>query len=46
MAGLGFLALVAGMSVSGEAGLTAVYFILLIYGKHTLGELMVSPVGL
>ncbi len=46
MAGLGFLALVAGMTVSGAAGMTAVYFIFLIYWIHTMGELMVSPVGL
>ena len=31
MAGLGFLALVGGMKVSGAAGMTAVYFIFLIY---------------
>ncbi|MDP1930371.1 MAG: peptide MFS transporter [Gammaproteobacteria bacterium] len=46
LAGLGFLALVAGMSASGEAGMTAVYFIFLIYWIHTMGELLVSPVGL
>ncbi len=46
MAGLGFLALVAGMKISGSSGLTAVYFIFLIYWVHTIGELMVSPVGL
>lgn len=46
MAGLGFLALVGGMLASGEAGLTAMYFIVLIYWIHTIGELMVSPVGL
>ena len=46
LAGLGFLSLVAGMQVSGEAGMTAVYFIFLIYWIHTIGELMVSPVGL
>lgn len=46
MAGLGFLSLVAGMKVSGGSGLTAVYFIFLIYWIHTMGELMVSPVGL
>ncbi|MFL2840928.1 MAG: peptide MFS transporter [Pseudohongiellaceae bacterium] len=46
MAGLGFIALVAGMKVSGESGLTAIYFIVLIYWIHTIGELMVSPVGL
>lgn len=46
MAGLGFLTLVAGMKLSGSSGLTAVYFIFLIYWVHTMGELMVSPVGL
>jgi len=46
MAGLGFLSLVAGMKGSGEVGLTPVYFIFLIYWIHTMGELMVSPVGL
>jgi POT family proton-dependent oligopeptide transporter len=45
MAGLGFLVLVAGIKMSG-AGMTAVYFIFLIYWVHTIGELMVSPVGL
>ena len=46
MAGLGFLALVAGMKASGGSGMTAVYFVFLIYWIHTMGELMVSPVGL
>ena len=46
LAGLGFLALVAGMKGSGEVGLTPVIFIFLIYWIHTMGELMVSPVGL
>ena len=46
MAGLGFLALVAGMKGSGGVGLTPVIFIFLIYWIHTMGELMVSPVGL
>jgi POT family proton-dependent oligopeptide transporter len=46
MAGLGFLSLVAGMKLSGPDGMTAVYFIFLIYWIHTIGELMVSPVGL
>jgi POT family proton-dependent oligopeptide transporter len=46
LAGLGFLSLVAGMKTSGETGMTAVYFIFLIYWIHTMGELMVSPVGL
>ena len=46
MAGLGFLVLVAGMKGSGTAALTPVFFIFLIYWIHTIGELMVSPVGL
>lgn len=46
MAGLGFLSLVAGMGLAGDTGMTAVYFIFLIYWVHTIGELMVSPVGL
>lgn len=45
LAGLGFLALVGGIKLSGN-GMTAVYFIFLIYWIHTVGELMVSPVGL
>ena len=45
LAGLGFLALVGGIKLSGT-GMTAVYFIFLIYWIHTIGELMVSPVGL
>jgi POT family proton-dependent oligopeptide transporter len=45
-AGLGFLALVAGMKGSGAAGFTPVIFIFLIYWIHTMGELFVSPVGL
>ncbi|MEM7493669.1 MAG: peptide MFS transporter [Pseudomonadota bacterium] len=45
LAGLGFLSLVGGIGLSG-AGLTAVSFIFLIYWIHTMGELMVSPVGL
>ena len=44
--GLGFLALVAGMKMSGAAGMTAVWFIFLIYWVHTMAELMLSPVGL
>lgn len=44
--GLGFLALVGGMQASGAAGMTAVYFIFLIYWVHTMSELMLSPVGL
>ena len=46
LAGLGFLALVAGMKSSGEIGFTPVIFIFLIYWIHTMGELFVSPVGL
>lgn len=46
MAGLGFLVLVAGMKMTGSAGMTAVMFIFLIYFIHTMAELMVSPVGL
>jgi len=46
MAGLGFLALVAGIKLSGTNGMTAVYYIFLIYWIHTMGELMLSPVGL
>jgi POT family proton-dependent oligopeptide transporter len=46
LAGLGFLALVGGMNATGSEGMTAVYFIFLIYWIHTMGELMVSPVGL
>jgi len=46
LVGLGFLSLVLGMNVSGTAGMTAVYFIFLIYFVHTMGELMLSPVGL
>ncbi|MBR9826866.1 MAG: peptide MFS transporter [Alphaproteobacteria bacterium] len=46
MAGLGFYTLVGGMGLSGETGLTAVYFVFLIYWIHTMGELMLSPVGL
>ena len=45
-AGLGFLSLVAGMKMSGSNGMTAVIFIFLIYWIHTMGELLVSPVGL
>ena len=46
LAGIGFLALVGGMKSSGSSGYTAVYFIFLIYWIHTMGELLVSPVGL
>ena len=46
LAGLGFLALVFGMQITGSMGMTAVLFVFLIYWIHTMGELMVSPVGL
>jgi POT family proton-dependent oligopeptide transporter len=45
LAGLGFLSLVGGIAVSGT-GLVLVWFIFLIYWIHTMGELMLSPVGL
>ncbi len=44
--GLGFLALVAGMKTTGSSALTPVIFIFLIYWIHTMGELLLSPVGL
>ena len=43
--GLGFLALVYGMRLS-EGLQTGVFWIILIYLLHTLGELCLSPVGL
>ena len=46
LAGLGFLTLVFGMKITGAVGMTAVIFVFLIYWIHTMGELMVSPVGL
>ena len=46
LAGIGFLTLVLGMKISGAIGMTAVIFVFLIYWIHTMGELMVSPVGL
>ena len=46
LAGVGFLALVFGMKITGSLGMTAVLFVFLIYWIHTMGELMVSPVGL
>jgi len=45
LVGLGFLALVYGMS-SSEGLQTGVIWIVLIYFLHTLGELCLSPVGL
>ncbi|MEQ8434066.1 MAG: peptide MFS transporter [Oceanicaulis sp.] len=45
MAGLGFWVLVGGIQLSGAA-LVPVVFIFLIYWIHTMGELMLSPVGL
>lgn len=44
--GLGFLALVAGMKTTGASALTPVIFIFLVYWIHTMGELLLSPVGL
>ncbi|MDC3161977.1 oligopeptide:H+ symporter, partial [Gammaproteobacteria bacterium] len=43
--GLGFLALVYGMKSSEELQ-TGIFWIILIYLLHTLGELCLSPVGL
>jgi POT family proton-dependent oligopeptide transporter len=43
--GLGFLALVYGMK-SSEGLQTGIFWIVLIYLLHTLGELCLSPVGL
>ena len=45
LVGLGFLALVYGMR-SSEGLQTGVFWIILIYLLHTLGELCLSPVGL
>ncbi len=46
MAGLGFLVLVLGIKFTDQRGLTPMYYIFLIYWIHTIGELMISPVGL
>ena len=45
-AGLGYLALVAGMNTTGPGVLTPVFFIFAIYWIHTMAELLLSPVGL
>ena len=45
LVGLGFLALVYGMK-SSEGLQTGVFWIIIIYLLHTLGELCLSPVGL
>ena len=45
LVGLGFLALVYGMKSSGGLQ-TGVFWIIIIYLLHTLGELCLSPVGL
>tara|TARA_Y100000052_G_scaffold27590_1_gene37003 strand:- start:7169 stop:9271 length:2103 start_codon:yes stop_codon:yes gene_type:complete len=45
-AGLGYLALVAGMNTTGAGVLTPVFFIFAIYWIHTMAELLLSPVGL
>jgi len=44
--GLGYLALVGGISSAGAGMLTPVLFIFLIYWIHTMAELLLSPVGL
>ena len=45
LVGLGFLSLVYGMK-SSEGLQTGIFWIILIYFLHTLGELCLSPVGL
>ena len=45
-AGIGYLALVAGMNSTGPGVLTPVFFIFAIYWIHTMAELLLSPVGL
>lgn len=45
-AGIGYLALVAGMNSTGGGALTPVFFIFAIYWIHTMAELLLSPVGL
>lgn len=44
--GLSFLALVAGMKLSGPTGPTALVFVILVYLINTLGELLLVPVSL
>ncbi len=44
--GLGFLALVWGISMTGSTALVPVVWIFVIYLLHTMGELCLSPVGL
>lgn len=44
--GLGFLALVWGISMTGPEALVPVVWIFVIYLLHTMGELCLSPVGL
>ncbi|MYM64117.1 peptide MFS transporter [Pseudomaricurvus sp. HS19] len=45
-AGLGFGALVMGISMAGEDGRVAMVWLMLAYLLHTTGELCLSPVGL
>jgi POT family proton-dependent oligopeptide transporter len=44
--GLSFLALVAGMKLSGPTGPTALGFVVLVYLINTIGELLLVPVSL
>jgi POT family proton-dependent oligopeptide transporter len=44
--GLSFLALVAGMKLSGQTGLTPIGFVILVYLVNTVGELLLVPVSL
>lgn len=46
LVGAGFLMMVFGMNTTGTGALTPVIFVFLIYLVHTLGELMLSPIGL
>ncbi|HEY3850558.1 MAG TPA: peptide MFS transporter [Steroidobacteraceae bacterium] len=44
--GLSFLALVAGMKLSGPTGLTSLAFVILVYVINTIAELLLVPVSL
>jgi POT family proton-dependent oligopeptide transporter len=46
LAGAGFLVLVFGSNFAGPSALVGVQWLALTYFIHTIGELMVSPVGL
>jgi POT family proton-dependent oligopeptide transporter len=46
LVGVGFLVLVAGGSTANEAALVSIWWLALTYLIHTVGELLLSPVGL